>query len=243
MRNIVKLVLTSTLILSFNAFAQDEAAEPDYGWSGTGELGIVSTTGNTKSFAGNLKFELIKTTETWRHRFGGTALYTSEDDVQDNERYTAELQSDRKLNEKSWVFGSYRYDADKFGSYDPSQTLTVGYGRDLMKSENHHLKGEIGGGYRSLKERLTGVKESDAIARFLLDDTWQVWSTTVWTNRLLVETGKNNTFTQFNTALAVSMTERFAVKLGFEVRNNSKVPPGDTKKTDTVTTVNLVYGF
>jgi len=206
-------------------------------------LGVVNTTGNTESFAGNLRLEFIKTTETWTHRFGATALFTSEDGVQDNERYTAELQSNRNLNEKSWIFGSYRYDADKFGSYDPSQTLTAGYGRDLMKSEKHHLKGEIGAGYRSLKETLTGTKETDVIARFLLDDTWQVWSTTVWTNRLLVETGKNNTFTQFNTGLAVSMTDRFSVKLGFEVRNNSKVPPGDTVKTDTITTVNLVYGF
>jgi putative salt-induced outer membrane protein YdiY len=39
------------------------------------------------------------------------------------------------------------------------------------------------------------------------------------------------------------MTEKFAVKLGFEARNNTKIPPGDTEHTDTITSVNLVYNF
>jgi len=244
MKYVSKIVLAVTFLLTADVFAQDEEAEaPKLGWSGSGELGVVSTTGNTESFAGNLRLDLVRTTESWRYRLGATALYTSEDGNQDNERYTAEFQADRKLSEKAWLFGVYRYDADKFGSYDPSQTATVGYGRQLMKSENHELKGEIGVGYRSLKETDSGNKETDVIARFLLDDAWQITKTTIWTNRLLVETGSNNTFTNFNTALAVSMTEAFAVKLGFEVRNNSKVPPGDTEKTDTIATVNLVYGF
>jgi putative salt-induced outer membrane protein len=154
-----------------------------------------------------------------------------------------EVQSDRKLSEKSWLFGAFRWDADKFGSYDPQLSLTAGYGYQLMKSEKHSLKGEIGGGYRKLEERETGISSSEVIARFLLDDSWQVFKTTLWTNRLLVESGSSNTFTQFNTALAVSMTARFAVKLGFEVRNNTKVPPGDSEHTDTITSVNLVYNF
>jgi len=112
-----------------------------------------------------------------------------------------------------------------------------------MSSENHVLKGEIGAGYRSQKETISGEKFNDAIIRILLDDSWQVFSTTAWTNRLLIETGSDNTFTQWNTGLAVSMTEKFALKLGFELRNNSTVPAGNSKKTDTVTSANLVYKF
>ena len=245
MRDLIKIILASGLfLLATSVYAQDDAEEETpLGWSGVGELGFVKTSGNTDSSALNVKLEFVRTTERWRYRFAGTALTTSENGTKDNERYTAEAQADRKLNEKSYIFGVYRYDADKFGSYDPSQSATIGYGRQLMNSEKHVLKGEIGGGYRKLKERLTGETESDAILRILLDDAWQVFSTTAWTNRLLIETGSNNTFTQWNTGLAVSMTDAFAVKLGFELRNNSKVPPGDTKKTDTVTSVNLVYNF
>jgi putative salt-induced outer membrane protein len=245
MRDLFRNVMVGGLfLLAGTVFAQDDAEEEvKLGWSGVGELGYVKTTGNTDSSALNGRLEFIRQTEKWRYRFLGTVLSTSEDGTKDNERYTAEAQADRKLGAKGYVFGVYRYDADKFGSYDPSQTFTVGYGRELMKSEKHVLKGEIGAGYRKLDERLTGNTESDAIIRFLLDDAWQIFATTAWTNRLLVETGSNNTFTQWNTGLTVSMTDKFAIKLGYELRNNSKIPPGDTEKTDTITSVNLVYNF
>lgn len=246
MRNLVKVLLGSAMFLaSAGIFAHEEEAAEDVvkPWEGTGELGFVNTTGNTESVALNLKLNFVRTTERWRHRFSGTALMTSENGVQDNERYTLEVQSDRSLSEKSWLFGSFRWDADKFGSYDPQMSLTAGYGRQLMKSERHELKGEIGAGYRKLEERESGDSSSEAIARFLLDDSWQVFKTTLWTNRLLVESGSSNTFTQFNTELTVSMTSKFAIKLGFEARNNSETPPGDSENTDTITSANLVYNF
>lgn len=239
-----KVLVSGLFLLATSVHAQfDAEEETELGWSGVGELGYVKTSGNTDSSALNVRLEFIRTTERWRYRFAGTALTTSEDGNKDNERYTAEAQADRKLGEKGYLFGVYRYDADKFGSYDPSQTATIGYGHELMKSEKHVMKGEIGVGYRKLDERVTGESESDVILRLLLDDAWQVFSTTAWTNRLLIETGSNNTFTQWNTGLTVSMTDAFALKLGFELRNNSKVPPGDTEKTDTITSVNLVYNF
>jgi putative salt-induced outer membrane protein len=77
----------------------------------------------------------------------------------------------------------------------------------------------------------------------LLDDSFQVTDTTLWTNRLLVESGSDNTFTQFNTALAVAMNAKLSLSLGFEVRHNSDVPQGVAENTDTVTTANLVYNF
>ncbi len=246
MSNWVKIILAGSLFLSAaSAFAQDEEEERVEGWEGTGEFGFVSTTGNTETVALNAKLNFILTQERWRHRFSGTALVTSEDGITDNERYTMEMQSDRKLSQKSWLFGAFRWDADKFGSYDPQMSLTAGYGRQLMKSENHELRGEIGAGYKKLEERVSGDSSSEAIARFLLDDSWQVFKTTLWTNRLLVESGSSNTFTQFNTGLAVSMTDKFALKLGFEVRNNTEVPQDieDSENTDTITSVNLVYNF
>ena len=238
------IVISSLLLFAANLFAQDAAEEERVlGWAGTGEFGFVSTSGNTESEALNARLNFVRTQERWRHRFSATALSTSEDGIKDNERYTLEIQSDRALNTKSWLFGSFRWDADKFGTYDPQMSFTAGYGRQLMKSENHELIGEIGAGYRKLEERISGASSSEAIVRFLLDDAWQIWSTTLWTNRLLVESGSSNTFTQFNTGLAFSMTSKFAVKLGFEARNNSDIPPGDSEKTDTITSVNLVYNF
>ncbi|MBT8076823.1 MAG: DUF481 domain-containing protein, partial [Gammaproteobacteria bacterium] len=180
MKNWVKATLASgALLLTANVFAQDEE-EIDYGWNGKGELGYVDTSGNTDSTALNLALEVLKNTEFWRFRAGATALITSKDGDKDNERYSAELQGDRKLNEKSYLFGVYRYDADKFGAYDPQQSITFGYGRELMKSDTHLLKGEIGVGYKKSEERISGESSSEAIARLLLEDNWQIVESTAW---------------------------------------------------------------
>ena len=152
MKYLTKIVLAATLMLTVSAYAQDEEEAVVLGWTGTGELGFVNTTGNTKTVALNGKLNFVLQRERWRHRFSGTALATSEDGIKDNERYTMEIQSDRILSEKSWLFGAFRWDADKFGSYDPQASLTAGYGRQLMKSEKHELKGEIGAGYKNLEE-------------------------------------------------------------------------------------------
>ncbi len=242
MNNFTKITLLGLILLANSVFAQDEEAV-DYGWNGKGELGYVDTSGNTDSTALNLGLEILKNTEHWRYRFGATALMTSKNGDKDNERYSAELQGDRKLSKKSYLFAVYRYDADKFGAYDPQQSVTVGYGRELMNSDTHHLKGEIGAGYKKSKERVSGLSDNEAIIRLLLEDSWQVFSTTAWNNRLLVESGSDNTFTLFNTAVIVSMTERFALKVGWEYRHNSDIPPGTVDKTDTTTSANLVYNF
>ena len=243
MREMMKILLAVGLFLtSANVFAQDEEAA-ETGWSGTGEFGFVSTSGNTETETLNLKLEFVKNTEKWRYRLAGAALTSSKSGDKDAERYMAEFQGDRKLDEKSYLFGVVRWDSDKFGAYDPQQTITVGYGRELMKSENHELKGEIGIGYRRLEAATTGVTSSEAIARFMLDDAWSITPSTAWNNRLLIEAGSDNTFTQFNTGLAVAMNEKFALKLGFELRHNTDVPFGVTEKTDTTTSMNLVYNF
>ncbi len=70
-------------------------------WAGTGEFGFVNTTGNTETVALNMRLNFIRTGEKWRHHFTGTAMTTSEDGIKDNERYTMEVQSDRKLGEKA----------------------------------------------------------------------------------------------------------------------------------------------
>jgi putative salt-induced outer membrane protein len=246
MKHLLIITLATGLLLCGNAYSQDDEApaeEKKLGWEGSGEFGLVSATGNSETFALNFSASILYNTEHWTHRFAASAINTSEDGETDAERYTAELQSNRVLTVKSWLFVAYRYDADKFGPYDPQQSLSTGYGRELMKSENHFLKGEIGIGYRKLDERESGFDSDSAIARFLLDDSWQIWESTLWTNRLLVEAGSDNTFSQFDTGLAVSMTTRFSVKLGFQIRNNTKLPPGDSENTDTTTTVNLVYNF
>jgi putative salt-induced outer membrane protein len=59
-------------------------------------------------------------------------------------------------------------------------------------------------------------------------------------NKFLVEAASDNTFMQNNLALQVSMSERLALSVGYELRENTSPPP-DQHRLDSLTTLNLVY--
>lgn len=234
-------VTAALLALSQPVMSQDE--EEKEGWTGKGEFGYVQTSGNTETSALNLGLQFTYEKDQWRHRLGATALRSERDDMVDAQRYTLGAQSDYKLTERSYVFGAFRYDADRFAPYDPVSTLTAGYGYTILDNGAHYLLGEIGAGYRTQEDALTGESDNEAIARGRLDYRWAVSETTEFANLFLVEAGADNTFFQNDTSLSVAINARFAVKAAFQVRHNSDLPPGAVDDTDTQFTTNLVYNF
>lgn len=234
-------VTAALLGVSQPVMSQDE--EEQEGWTGKGEFGYVQTSGNTDTSALNMVLEFTYEKDQWRHRLGATALRSEQDDMIDAERYTLGAQSDYKLSERSYVFGAFRYGADKFAPYDPVSTFTAGYGYTIIDNGAHYLLGEIGAGYRTQEDALTGESQNDAIARGRLDYRWAVSETTEFANLFLVEAGADNTFMQNDTSLSVAINARFAVKAAFQVRHNTDLPPGAVDDTDTQFTTNLVYKF
>lgn len=235
------LVAGIFMVISPVLLAQDEPVEEN-GWSGKGELGLVKTTGNTETESLLMGLEFIKEQDKWRHRAALAALNSENSGNKTAERFGFDWQSNYKLTDKSWVLGSFRYESDKFSAFDNQQTVTVGYGRQLIDNAQTQLVGEIGIGYRDAELAATGISESDAIIRGLLDFSRTITDNTVFTNRFLVESGSSNTFYQNLAGLSVSMNDDFAMKFGYEYRHNSDVPPG-VDDTDTITSANLVYNF
>lgn len=241
----IKLLIGVTAALfaiSPLVMAQDEEEEK-HGWSGQGEFGYVQTSGNTDTSALNMALNFIYNQDKWRHTLGATALRSEKDDVVDAERYTFGAQTDYKLNTRSYVFGAFRYDTDKFAPYDPVTTLTAGYGYTILDNGRHYLLGEIGAGYRHQEDALTGESDNGAIARGRLNYRWAVSDNTEFGNLFLVEAGSDNTFLQNDTYLSVAINARFAVKTAFQVRHNTDLPAGAVDDTDTQFTTNLVYKF
>ena len=234
------LAAISLMTVSTQILAQDPAGD-DQGWSGTGEMGLVKTTGNTETESLKLAVEFVNEQDKWRHRVAADALSADDTGTTTAERYGFEWQSDYKLDDISWVLGSFRYESDKFSSYDNQQIFTLGYGRQLLDNAKHQLVGEVGIGYRDA-ELQSGLTESGAIVRGLLDYALVVTDNSQFTNRFLVESGSDNTFIKNLAGFSVSMNDKFAMKFGFEYRHNTDAAPG-TDDTDTITSANLVYNF
>lgn len=217
------------------------AAEEADGFGGEAELGLVTTSGNTHTRSINAKVMLRYMSGPWRHEGRLEGLRTSEGDKVTAERYLASGKSDYRFTPTDYVFGTVRYEDDRFSGYDYQSSEAVGYGHRMVDGERLKLDLEIGAGGRHSRE--TGGRQRDeGILRGAAKLGWDISETARLSEDLLVESGASNTYTDSVSALRVKINSRFALKLSVTVKHNSDVPAG-TEKTDTMSAVTLAYDF
>jgi putative salt-induced outer membrane protein len=219
----------------------DDATANDV-WTGSGELGLAIAKGNTDSQTLVGKLGIAKETARWKHSAGAAFLYGKSDDEENARRYEVFANSGYRLGERSYVVGSLRNERDHFAPNEYQWTASAGYGIEAIKNETTHLTFEAGPGYRWAKLQDVRVHNNEAVLRGFMDFGHRLTETTELFNTLLIEAGADNTFARNDFGVKVKMTDALALKAGFEVRHNTDVPV-DTKRTDTLTTVNVVYGF
>ena len=211
-------------------------------WSGKGEAGIVFARGNTDTETANVKLEMARKVDKWKHGFGGALLRARNDGNKTADRYGVFWQSDYKFSDRNYGFGALRYEDDRFSGFDFQTSATNGLGHKFIDTEKTKLNGQAGVGYKRLKNSLTGATSDNAILRGDLKYEHALTATTRIIDTFLVEAGSANTFAVNELALQLKMSEAFALAVGIAVRHNTD-PPNGLKKTDTLSTVNLVYGF
>lgn len=248
------MILRSTLALALAA-ALPLAAHAE-GWSGSGEFGLAVARGNAESENLNGKLNFLNEDAQWKHQFflaalrakgqvfgdfDGDGIPESRSQLTAN-RYELGASSAYKFSERaSWV-AALRYENDDFAAYAWQQTFSIGFGYKFVDNERTQLSTEIGPGLRRAKDAASGDTESDGIVRGVLDFKQALTENTSLVNAFLLESGEDNTFAQNDLGLQVAMNSRLALKLGLQARHNTEVAPG-RKKTDTLSTVNLVYNF
>ena len=235
------IYVSSLCLWAVSAMAQD-AGGPADAWSGSAELGATSTSGNTDTRNVNAKAEVLYELDRWRHTLNGEALFASDSGEDTAERYVAAYQADAKLSPRSYLFGTVRGEVDKFSGYDYRLSEALGYGYRVWEAGDlGHLDLEGGPGARQSKPE-NGAREDEAILRLAAKYRHSWTATTRFSQDFLVESGEDNTYAESVTGLKVRINSALAMKLSFTAKRNSEVPAG-TKKTDTLSAVNLVYDF
>jgi putative salt-induced outer membrane protein YdiY len=128
-------------------------------------------------------------------------------------------------------------------------------GYKIFDSDALHLDVQAGAGYGKLRpENLikdsTGAvvvrnplpTESSAIGTFGVNYSQKLTGTTTLSDKLLVQYGSINTLATNALALAVNVSKKLALSVGYTFQYNTE-PPVGLKKQDTTETVNLVYSF
>ncbi len=238
-----RLLVAAPVILS-PLFASTVLAEDSEGndmWSGSTEFGASVTTGNTDSSTINGKFKVGYQDESWKHGFRLEALQASEDGEDTANRVLGEFESNYALTDRDYLFGVLRGNHDEFSGYDYQASAATGYGRKLWLSDKGFWDAEIGPGVRVSKTD-DGQQETHVITRAASGFEYQFSDSAKFNQDVTVLAGENNTEIESISGVTSSLTETLAMKLSYTVQHNTDVPAG-TEKTDTYTSVNVVYNF
>ena len=218
------------------------AASAHADWKGKGEAGIVFARGNTEADTINLKLAMSDEVGDWKHSLEMAALRATSDGVTSADRFMAGWQSDYKIDDRTFAFGGLRYERDRFSGFTYQATASTGVGYKFYDTDRTKLSGQAGAGYRRIKDDVTGATSGDAVVVAGVDYARVLTPTTNVVNKFHLESGSDNTLLTDFTGLEVKMTTALALSAGLDVRHNTN-PPEPRKKTDTVTTLNLVYSF
>lgn len=228
------------------------AVTPAYAdWTGKGEAGLVVSSGNTETETANVKVAMAHERDKWKNAFGLNGLYASDETGATAQRWEAFTQSDYNFSPKTFWFGAARYEDDRFSGFEYQATVSTGLGRKFIDTDRTKFVGTAGVGYKFFEtqdvfDEVTGVlieegaREEQVVFRGTLDFDHQFTETTSLIDKFIVEAGSDNTFYQNDISLQVKINAVLALAVGYSVRHNTD-PPLGFEKTDTLTTVNLVY--
>lgn len=231
-----KLILAcACAALAATANAQEEPVTASI------SLGYVGTTGNTDTTTFNTEMLLTLRTENWTHNGKFQALGSQEDDVATAERYYLEDKSDYNLDENQYLYGKGTYTDDRFSGFDYQATLGAGYGRHLIRRDDFNLEAFGGVGYRE-----NAITNGDNVGEgvFTLGENvrWTISDNAALTQSFTTDIGEELTVSKFDIGLETNIIGSITTKIAFQARHISEVPVG-TEKTDTMTSVSLVYNF
>lgn len=227
------------LFLVFPAWAGGPSAP---GFSGEAALGVLSTAGNTDTRSANGKLSLAHRQQLWFHEGKLTALSAQQADLTTDERYGLAYRANRDFSPSNYAFFSLGYDNDRFAGIAERSTQAIGYGRRLLARPRHALDVEIGAGTTQIRQAEPAGRESSAVALANARFTWEISGTSRLSQGLKVEHSRTATFINPLTELKLTIAGNLFATLGYELRHNSQVPTG-TRNTDTLSSLNLGYGF
>jgi putative salt-induced outer membrane protein len=209
---------------------------------GSASLGYLSTSGNTESTNANGSFKATWDLDgPWEHDWTALAINARTNDITTAESYTAGYKALRDFSATSYLFFSGDWRQDEFAGYEQQVSEAIGYGRRILDSERHMLALEAGGGAKQT-DLITGDSLDEAIVRGALDYLFAISDTSEFSQKLLLEQGDENRYTESTTSLKTRIVGNVALVLSYVIKSNSDVPI-TIENTDRFTSIALEYAF
>ena len=248
-------LLCCASMIPLASLADNAPPPPPQGvWVGKGQLGLLASQGNTEASSANAAIDMDMLIDPWEHKLHLEGLYGRSSGIVAAERWGAGWQSNYNFSPEMFSFGGLRYQHDLFSGFQYQASETAGVGYKIFNNGDTKLSVQAGAGYRQERPeeldkldtgqeiRTLQSKENDAIFTAGLDYSQAFTKTTTLSNKLLVESGSDDTLITNALALTVKVSTRLALSLGYSLQDNTN-PPAGLKKIDSVETANLVFAF
>lgn len=219
-----------------------EESETETGLTGRVGFGYLASRGNTDStgITGETDVEYL-TGGPWQYDGKFRAVFREEEDVTTEERYEVRATANRFWTDDDYLYGRLDWRKDNFGGVREEWAPSVGYGRIVIKTERHELRGEVGAGYR-FADLADGSSEEGAMLSGGVTYRWQISEGAEFYQTSLVQWSDDNTLLESETGLVTTLVGNLNARLSYRVRRNSDVPAG-TDNSDFFTTIGLEYQF
>jgi len=225
------------------------------GWSGKGQAGYVMSRGNSDTDSANVKLDLNLLRNDWKHSLSLDGLFGRSAGITSAERWDARLQSNYQIRVHLFSFAALSYQDDRFSGFQYQASGSGGLGYKFLDSDTTKLSAQIGVGYRSLRpellikdatgavvDRIPQATQTEVVGTAGIDFWHQFNASTKVTDKMNTESGSRNTSIRNDLALEVKMNKKLSLAADFGVVENTN-PPAGLRRTDTITTLNLVYAF
>ncbi len=213
-------------------------------WSGSFGLSLVATSGNSDTQTLGLDLAVKKQPDPWGWEATATYLKSEQDGDTTAERYGGALRGERKLSDRWALFSAVNAEHDAFAGYDLRGVLEVGASYSALLGPVHELSLDAGLSWTT--EDLVASEDQDYMGGvFGLKYGWHPRKGTVVGQKLVWYPNFDQTSDwrlTSETTLQAAVSERLALKLGYQIRYDNEPVPG-FDETDTTTTVSIVLGF
>ncbi|UXI01066.1 YdiY family protein [Photobacterium sp. TY1-4] len=248
-----RYLLTLLLLANATAYANDEdqPKRPRSPWASELELGYQALGGNSDSESLNARVGLTYVKNQYRHTTEAKYLLAEKDGEEDKRKGQLELQSDRKINDSTYVLGNVSYIDDRYGPYFSDFTFSTGLGYQLLRLETFQMEVEAGPGYRHQEPNIDEIDDDDIIVPMTVNELilrgntkfiWKPSKTVEVEGRITTIAGNSNSTLEAELNLTSAISEHIAIKLSNTQKLNSWVPDGLDKR-DSIMTINLLFRF
>ena len=227
---------------------------PQNVWTGKGQAGYTSSSGNSEGKSANAAIDMAYLDDPWKHAFHLGGLYGQSAELVSAERWDTSWQTNYALTAELYTFGLLSYRHDLFSGFDYQASASAGFGYKIIATETTKLDAQVGVGYQVLRPEDI-IKLNGAVAgRTLLPSekgiaetaavnySQALSATTTLTDKLAVTSSSADTLVTNALAVAVKISTKLALSVGYALQDNTK-PPAGLKRVDTLETLDLVYAF